>query len=105
MEQGQFVFDQLWPEARAVSDVKRELYKEFGIRRGGFLALAGPAVWKSGRRAKDKGYSQGDVVGDPFLMPGAFLVREGTVIWRSDPDHAGDTLRLEELEQALEHLG
>jgi hypothetical protein len=84
------VFDGLWPEARAVSDPTLDLYKAFGLGRGGFLQMFGPGVWRRAFEARRKGFSQGKTVGDPWLMPGAFLIEDGVVVRRHDYAHAGD---------------
>jgi hypothetical protein len=84
------IFEDLWPEARAVSDTTLDLYRAFGIGRGTPGQMFGAGVWKASLRALRKGYKQGKTQGDPWLMPGAFLVVGARVIWRHDPSHAGD---------------
>lgn len=90
-EEGRRFFDGLWPEARAVSDPEKRLYAAFGLARGGAKALFGPGVWLSGLRSARKGHGIGRPVGDPFMMPGAFVLDPGgRVLWEHRYDHAGD---------------
>jgi hypothetical protein len=74
-------FDGLWPEARAVSDPDKKIYDAFGLRRGGLGELFGPRIWWRGMRALSKGHGLGRPVGDPLVMPGAFLLRGSEVLW------------------------
>ncbi|MFQ3639160.1 MAG: SelL-related redox protein [Chloracidobacterium sp.] len=91
VEQGKTFFAGHWPEARAVSDTPLVFYKAFGIERGGWRELFGPEVWSCGLRAARKGHGIGFPVGDPFVMPGAFLVSpSGAILWGHDFKHAGD---------------
>jgi hypothetical protein len=91
VEQGQDFFANLWKEARAISDTPLVFYKALGIERGGLREMFGPEVWSCGLRAVGKGHFIGLPVGDPFVMPGAFLVSSaGDVLWQHDFRHAGD---------------
>lgn len=91
VEQGRAFFAGHWPEARAVSDTPLFFYRAFGVGRGGWREMFGPEVWACGLRAVGKGHFIGLPVGDPFVMPGAFLVSSsGDVLWRHDFKHAGD---------------
>ncbi|MCS7080926.1 MAG: SelL-related redox protein [Chloracidobacterium sp.] len=91
VEQGQAFFARYWKEARAVSDTPLVFYKAFGVERGGWRELFGPDVWVCGLRAVGKGHFIGLPVGDPFVMPGAFLVSSsGDILWRHEFKHAGD---------------
>lgn len=87
---GQAFFHRLWPEARAVSDLQRQFYTAFDIERGGIAEMFGPEVWACGMRASAKGHSIGRPVGDPWLMPGMFIIQEQAVIWQHTFRHAGD---------------
>jgi len=90
IEDGAAFFRRLWPEARAVSDLPQKFYTAFGIQRGGMKEMFGPEVWVCGVRAAAKGHFIGAPVGDPWLMPGLFLVDGEQIIWRRDFRHAGD---------------
>lgn len=73
-----------------MSDPEKVLYHAFGLERGSVFELFGPSVWGAGLRAAMKGNFVGMPVGDPFQMPGLFLLRGERVEWRHDFDHAGD---------------
>ncbi len=91
IEQGQAFFANHWPEARAISDTPLFFYRAFGVERGGWREMFGPEVWACGLRAVSKGHFIGLPVGDPFVMPGAFLVSaSGDILWRHEFQHAGD---------------
>ena len=83
-------FGRLWPEARVVSDPKKVLYAAFGLERGSVWQLLGPSVWSAGLRAAMKGNFVGLPVGDPFQMPGLFLLQGERVTWGHEFGHAGD---------------
>jgi hypothetical protein len=84
------VFEELWPEARAVSDPHLELYDAFGVGRVPPVRRLHPGLARAGFRALRRGYRQTGVQGDPWRMPGFFLVEEERVVWRHIPAHAGD---------------
>ena len=88
---GAAFFDTLWPAARAVADPERQFYAGLGLERGGMRAMFGTQTWACGLRAVRKGHFIGRPVGDPWLMPGLFLVDNGgRLLWRHDFAHAGD---------------
>lgn len=89
-DEGKHFFDRYWPEARAVADSPKTFYTAFGIERGGLKEMLGPEVWACGIRAASKGHTGGIPVGDPWMMPGAFLVQGDQIIWRHTFRHAGD---------------
>lgn len=64
-----------------ISDPDCQLYRAYGLHRGKFTQLLGPAVWWRGFRAAIlAGHAVGPAVGDGFQMPGAFLVRDGKIL-------------------------
>ena len=73
------------PRARAVADPDCTLYEAFGVGRGGLGELFGPAVMACGFRAIRSGHGVGKVQGDPWRMPGFFLVRDGEIAWEHRP--------------------
>jgi hypothetical protein len=89
-QEGAAFFDAIWPTARAVSDVPKVYYDAFGIDRGGLKQMFGPAVWACGVRAALKGNFIGWKTGDPWTMPGMFLVQGTQIVWNHDFRHAGD---------------
>lgn len=90
VEGGTAFFRRLWPEARAVSDPKAELYTAFGIKQGGWRELLAPDVVACGVRAAAKGQMMGTPAGDTQLMPGLFLVEGENILWKHDFTHIGD---------------
>lgn len=91
IEDGHAFFERLWPEARAVSDLPRTFYNAMQIERGGMREMFGADVWACGIRATLKGQTIGRPVGDPWVMPGLFLVdQHGAILWQHDFAHAGD---------------
>ena len=79
-----------WPTARAVADPGLRFYEAFGVERMGWLDLLRPALWQAERRAKAKGFSQGERSGDIWRLPGVFLVRRDRIVWTHEFRHAGD---------------
>lgn len=90
VERGATFFGRLWPEARAVSDPDSILHRAFEVGRTSPLNLLHPGVASAGLRALMKGNPAGLPQGDPFLMPGLFLVQDGAVLWRHRFRHIGD---------------
>ncbi len=90
VETGQQLFQEYWPDAHGVSDPDKFFYQAFGRRRMRMYELLRPGLWLSGLRAFRKGNRQGKVVGDPWQMPGVFLVRGDHVVHQHDYAHSGD---------------
>lgn len=63
-----------------IADPRCELYRAFGLGKGGFLELFGPRVWWRGAIALFRGCGVGHLAGDGMQMPGAFLFRDGKVL-------------------------
>lgn len=63
-----------------IADPRCELYRAFGLGKGGFLELFGPRVWWRGAIALFRGCGVGHLAGDGLQMPGAFLFRDGQVL-------------------------
>jgi len=63
-----------------IADPRCELYRAFGLGKGGFLELFGPRVWWRGAIALFRGCGVGHLAGDGLQMPGAFLFRDGHVL-------------------------
>lgn len=88
--QGTEIIGGLWPEARAIADPGGQFYGAFGLRGGSIVQLAGPkALWRA-FLAFLKGHRQGRVAGDPRVMPGMFLIRDGSVVWSHRSAYNGD---------------
>lgn len=63
-----------------IADPRCELYRAFGLGKGGFLELFGPHVWLRGIIAVFKGCGVGHVAGDGLQMPGAFVFHQGKIV-------------------------
>ncbi|MEM9238052.1 MAG: hypothetical protein AAGB14_14870, partial [Verrucomicrobiota bacterium] len=63
-----------------ISDPMCELYRAFGLGKGGFLELFGPHVIFRMSIALFKGCGVGHLAGDGLQMPGAFLFRDGQIL-------------------------
>ncbi|MDB4452293.1 hypothetical protein N9129_03690, partial [Akkermansiaceae bacterium] len=63
-----------------IADPRCDLYRAFGLGKGGFIELFGPRVWLRGFIAIFRGCGVGHLAGDGLQMPGAFLVKDGEVI-------------------------
>ena len=63
-----------------IADPRCELYRAFGLGKGGFLELFGPHVWWRGLIAVFKGCGVGHLAGDGLQMPGAFVFQDGKIV-------------------------
>lgn len=73
-----------------IADPMCELYRAFGLGKGGFLELFGPRVWLRGAISVFKGCGVGHLAGDGLQMPGAFLISESAVVARQPARSASD---------------
>jgi hypothetical protein len=88
--QGEAFFKRYYPSARAVADPTKYFYTHFGLERGSIGQMFGPEVWACGVQSLMKGNFIGLPVGDPWTMPGAFLVQDESIIWQHTYRHVGD---------------
>lgn len=98
---GRDFFASLWREAKAIADLPKVFYNGFGLERGGMKEMFGAEVWACGVRAALKGHFIGAPVGDPWVMPGIFLVQKNQILWQHHFKHAGDHPTREELNREL----
>lgn len=77
------------PVAR-VADPKCELYRAFGLGKGGVVELFGPKVWIPGITALLKGCGVGFFAGNVLQMPGAFIFHKGKIIAAKKAESAAD---------------
>lgn len=87
-----------WPEARAVSDPDRHLFRGFGLGRWTLAQLFAPRVWRAAWKALRFGV--GKPVGDPLRKSGWYLVDGERVLWRQVHEHVGEEREYEALEAA-----
>ncbi|MEM9080722.1 MAG: AhpC/TSA family protein [Verrucomicrobiota bacterium] len=73
-----------------IADPNCELYRAFGLGKGGFLELFGPRVWLRGAIALFKGCGVGHLAGDGLQMPGAFLYKNGQILSAQPAESASD---------------
>jgi hypothetical protein len=67
-------------EIHRIADPRCELYRAFGLGKGGLIELFGPRVWWRGMISVFKGCGVGHLAGDGMQMPGAFIFHEGKII-------------------------
>ena len=80
-----------------IADPRCELYRAFGLGKGGFLELFGPKVWYRGAIAFFKGCGVGMLKGDGLQMPGAFLLKGGKIFKSQKALSAADSPSVEGL--------
>ena len=81
----------------AFADPDGSIARALGLRHGTFLELLGPRNWFRATRSLLRGHGVGFPVGDPFLLPGAFLVAGGRVRKHVLGDFAGAQIDLQAL--------
>lgn len=87
-----------------IADPRCELYRAFGLGKGGFLELFGPRVWWRGAIALFRGCGVGHLAGDGMQMPGAFIFRDGEVLCAQRATSASELPDLDNLFGGL-HAG
>lgn len=80
-----------------IADPHCELYRAFGLGKGGFFELFGLKVWYRGALAFFGGCGVGMLKGDGLQMPGAFLFREGKILRAQKAATAADLPSVEGL--------
>lgn len=63
-----------------IADPRCDLYRAFGLGRGGLLELFGPRVWWLAAVSIFKGCGVGHLAGDGLQMPGTFLFQHGRIV-------------------------
>jgi hypothetical protein len=84
-----------------IADPRCELYRAFGLGKGGFIELFGPRVWWRGAVAIFKGCGVGHLAGDGLQMPGVFLFRDGEIVSSQRAHSASDLPDLPRLFEGL----
>jgi hypothetical protein len=77
-------------EVPRIADPRCELYRAFGLGKGGFFELFGPHVWWRGMIAVFKGCGVGHLAGDGLQMPGVFVFHQGKIIASQPAQTAAD---------------
>jgi hypothetical protein len=73
-----------------IADPHCELYRAFGLGKGGIRELLGPRVWWLGFLSVYKGCGVGHLAGDGRQMPGAFLFHHGRIVASQRAKSASD---------------
>jgi hypothetical protein len=73
-----------------IPDPQCELYRAFGLGKGGFFELFGPKVWWLGMVSIYKGCGAGYLAGDGRQMPGAFVFHKGEIVASQKAASASD---------------
>ena len=84
-----------------IADPECELYKAFGLGKGGIRELLGPIVWVRGFRAFFSGCGVGRIAGDGRQMPGTFLFHKGEIIAARPAKNASELPDIEGIFQDL----
>jgi hypothetical protein len=85
-----------------IADPKCELYRAFGLGKGGLLELFGPRIWWFGFLSIYKGCGAGLLAGEGRQMPGAFLFYDGEIVSSQRARSASDLPDLEALFHAYQ---
>ena len=80
-----------------IADPRCDLYRAFGLGKGGFKELFGPKVWYRGALSFFGGCGVGILKGDGLQMPGAFLYQNGQILEAQKAATAADLPNVEEL--------
>ncbi|MCS7084682.1 MAG: hypothetical protein RMM53_00560 [Bacteroidia bacterium] len=91
VEEAERFFEQRFPGAPHISDVRFELYEHFGVKRSGFFeTFADPRVlWKLAKLTL-KGYKNELGKGDVRLLSATFLFYRGRLKWKHLARFPGD---------------
>lgn len=84
-----------------IADPRCELYRAFGLGKGGFIELFGPQVWIRGTASIIQGCGVGHLAGDGLQMPGAFLFRNSAILSAQPAQSAADLPDIPELFKQL----
>jgi len=86
-----------------IADPRCDLYRAFGLGKGGLFELFGPRVWWLGFASIFKGCGVGHLAGDGRQMPGAFLYHHGEIVASQRATSASDLPDLPGLFDTLHH--
>jgi peroxiredoxin len=74
-----------------ICDPRKELYRQYGLSRGGVSSLLSPVVLLRGMRAMSSGYAPGIPRGDVMQLPGVFLINsDGNILYSYYSKDASD---------------
>jgi peroxiredoxin len=73
----------LAPSLRCLAHEDAAPYYAYGLSQANMGQLMGINVVKEGMEAATQGFVPGQVIGDPRMMPGTFIVdTQGIIVWR-----------------------
>jgi peroxiredoxin len=79
------------PSLECLVDSEETAYALYGLGKGSFLQLVGPAVLAAGARAAAQGHKQGQTTGSGSMLPGTFIIDQAGIIrYAYYSEHAGD---------------
>lgn len=97
VEQGERFFIERFPEAVAVADSKLELYRALQLGRGSINQVAGPGVWLPTIKSLLKGNGGSRPIGDPMVLAGQFVAKEGELLYAQRTTQASEEGRWDEM--------
>lgn len=86
-----------------IADPRCELYRAFGLQKGGWSELLAPRVWWLGLISIFKGCGMGRLAGDGWQMPGVFLFYRSEIMAAQRAKSASDLPDLLRLFASLPH--
>ncbi len=105
-QQAQALCDRFRAPFPCLADPQRAGYKAFGLRRGSWWEVIGPAAIARGMEAARKGHHIERAIGDVMQLSGTFIIdREGIVRYARYGRHSGDHPQTSELVSALVAMG
>jgi len=90
VEKGDAFLEDRWPEVPAIADPGLGHHTAFGLGEGRLAQVIGPRALLASMRALFRGHFVGKPVGNVKVMPGAFLVSGGRILWKHDYGHSGE---------------
>ncbi len=89
---------------RFVCDPEARLYEQFGLARGTTKQMFSGRVFAAGVVATLEGHRVGRPIGDPWRMPGVFVLapEDGEVVWAHRSRDASDNPPVSEIGRALQ---
>jgi peroxiredoxin len=101
-QQAQSLCDRFHAPFPCLADPQRESYRAFGLKRGSWWEVVGPATFPRGLQAASKGHFIERPIGDVMQLPGTFIIdRQGIVRYASYARHSADHPQTSELVEAL----
>ena len=92
----------LAPSLDCYTNEETDVYRAYGLKRGGLGQLMSPSVMRAGMRATSSGFQQGKSTGDVKMLPGTFIIdTDGAVQYAYYSRHAGDHPSISKLLQAM----